>query len=107
MAEERLDSLDPGRGLWADLGWRAVQVFVASMLVEVSGTDFIGAAKNVKFWEDALGAAIVALLTQLLALASSRAGLPAPVTERGPEAAHPEAGIGDPAAWAPPPGPEP
>jgi hypothetical protein len=82
MAEERLDSLDPGRGLWVDLGWRAVQVFVASMLVEVSGTDFIGSAKNVKFWEDALGAAIVAILTQLLALASSRAGIPAPVDER-------------------------
>lgn len=68
--------------MWGDLGWRAVQVFVATMLVEVSGTDFIGAAKNVKFWEDALGAAIVALLTQLLALASSRAGIPGPVNER-------------------------
>ena len=91
MAEQRLDSLDPGRGLWVDLGWRAVQVFIATMLVEVSGTDFIGAAKNVKFWEDALGAAIVALLTQLLALASSRAGIPGPVTEREPEHAAPGA----------------
>ena len=76
-SDARLDSLDPGRGLWIDLGWRALQVFIASMLVEVSGTDFIGAAKNIKFWEDALGAAIVALLTQLLALAASRAGIPA------------------------------
>lgn len=82
MAEERLDSLDPGRGLWYDLGWRAVQVFVATMLVEVSGTDFIGAAKNVKFWEDAVGAAIVAVMTQLLALASSRAGIPGSPEER-------------------------
>jgi hypothetical protein len=78
---QRLDSLDPGRGIWSDLGWRAVQVFIASMLVEVSGTDFVGAAKNVKFWEDAVGAAIVAVLTQVLALASSRAGIPPPVTE--------------------------
>lgn len=74
---KRLDSLDPGRGLWIDLAWRAVQVFIASMLVEVSGTDFIGAAKSLKFWQDAVGAAIVAILTQLLALASSRAGIPA------------------------------
>jgi hypothetical protein len=74
----RLDQLDPGRGVWIDLGWRAIQVFIASMLVEVSGTDFVGAAKNIKFWEDALSAAIVAILTGVLALASSRAGIPGP-----------------------------
>lgn len=74
----RLDQLDPGRGIWVDLGWRAIQVFVATMLVSVSGTDFVGAAKNIKFWEDAVSAAIVAALTGLLALASSRAGVPGP-----------------------------
>jgi hypothetical protein len=77
MAEQQtLDSLDPGRGLWIDLGWRAVQVFIATLLIDVSGTDFVAAAKDVKFWEDAVGAVIVAVLTQVLALASSRAGIP-------------------------------
>ena len=80
----RLDQLDPGRGIWVDLGWRAVQVFIATMLVSVSGTDFVGAAKNIKFWEDAVSAAIVAALTGLLALASSRAGIPGPPTTPKP-----------------------
>lgn len=87
---QRLDSLDPGRGLWIDMGWRAIQVFVATMLVNVSGTDFVSAAHNLKFWQDALGAAIVAVLTQLLALASSRAGIPGP-PPRDPPAIEPPA----------------
>lgn len=77
-SDGRLDQLDAGRGVWVDLAWRAVQVFIASMLVEVSGTDFVGAAKNIKFWEDAVSAGIVAVLTGVLALASSRAGVPGP-----------------------------
>jgi hypothetical protein len=74
----RMDQLDPGRGVWIDMGWRAVQVFIAGMLVDVSTTDFVSAAKNIKFWEDVVSAAVVAGLTTLLALASSRAGIPGP-----------------------------
>ena len=78
----RMDRLDAGRGMWIDVGWRAVQVFIAGLLVDVSATDFLAAAHSIKFWEDALGAAIVAVLTQILALASSRAGIPAPAQEK-------------------------
>ena len=74
----RLDQLDAGRGIWVDVGWRFLQSFIAVLLVDVSGTDYIAALKTVAFWEDCVGAAIAAALGALLALASSRAGVPGP-----------------------------
>ena len=79
----QLDQIDEGRSLWADIGWRALQVFIATMLVEVSATDILAAARSIKFWEDVIGATLVAVLSQVLALASSRAGIPPPVRGDG------------------------
>jgi hypothetical protein len=73
----RLDSLDAGRGLWLDLLWRAVQVFVANMLVALSAADLWAALKRVEFWQECAASAIAAVIAQVLALAASRAGVPA------------------------------
>jgi uncharacterized membrane protein len=72
----RLDSLDPGRGIWLDLAWRAVQVFVANMLVALAAADLWAALQRVQFWQDCAASAIAAVIAQVLALAASRAGVP-------------------------------
>jgi hypothetical protein len=72
----RLDSLDAGRGVWLDLLWRAVQVFVANMLVALSAADLWNALRRVEFWQECAASAIAAVIAQVLALAASRVGVP-------------------------------
>jgi hypothetical protein len=70
----RLDSLDAGLGLWLDVSVRALQVFVAAMIVELAAGDFIPSARTIAFWQDVAGAAIIAGISQALALAGYRGG---------------------------------
>lgn len=65
----RLDRLDTGRGLWLDVSARALQVFIASLLVELAVPDFL--AFRVGFWQDVAIAAITSAIAQGLALAAS------------------------------------
>jgi hypothetical protein len=68
----RLDSLDAGLGLWLDVSVRALQVFVAAMIVELAAGDFLPSARRIEFWQDLAGAAIIAGISQALALAGYR-----------------------------------
>lgn len=90
----RLDRLDAGRGLWLDVSARALQVFIASLLVELAVPDFL--RFRVGFWQDVAAAAITSAIAQALALvagirraadpAESAAGTRQPAASAAPDA---------------------
>lgn len=55
------------RLLW-DLAQRAVQVFVAALLVELAEGNLVPSLHRIEFWQDVAGAAVIAALSQLFAL---------------------------------------
>lgn len=61
------------RHLLAELAWRAMQVFVSALLVGFGAGDYLTALRSITFWQDIAGAAAIAVVSQLLALASIRA----------------------------------
>lgn len=60
------------RLLW-ELAQRAVQVFVASLLVELAEGNLVPSLHRIEFWQDVAGAAIVAALSQLFSLLAIQA----------------------------------
>ena len=51
-----------------ELTQRAVQVFVASLLVELSAGNLLPALHRIEFWQDVAGAAVIAAVSQLFGL---------------------------------------
>jgi hypothetical protein len=66
----RLDLLDSRASVWVALWWRAVQVFVATLLVDLAAGKFVMPLRNVEFWQDCVAAGASALVSGLLALAA-------------------------------------
>ena len=56
----------------AELGWHGFQVFMASLLVTTAAGDYITRLRTLEFWQDLAGAALVAVVSQLLAYAGYR-----------------------------------
>lgn len=53
--------------------WRVLAVFVSALIVDVSATNWLAAMSGVQFWQDVAGAAITAVLAELLELARPHA----------------------------------
>jgi hypothetical protein len=66
----RLDLLDARGNVWAALWWRAVQVFVATLLVDLAAGTFVMPLRNVELWQDCVAAGASAIVSGVLAVAA-------------------------------------